>query len=72
MPPGSITLKWRTVKPCLWHLMCRKEDEKGKMKPKIKQITQASNKKFLICIRRESTERKLAGLPKNQWEKGSN
>lgn len=66
MPPGAIMLKCRTVKPCPWHLTCWKEDEKGKMKPKIKQIIQASNKKFLISFTSESTERKLAGSPENQ------
>jgi len=60
-------LKHRTVKPYPWHLTCRKEDEQGKMKPKIKQITQ-----FLMCMGRRSTERKVAGLPENYWEKTSN
>lgn len=58
-------LKCRTVEPCPWHLTCKKEDEKGKTKPQIKQITQASNKKILICIRRGSTKRELAGMPES-------
>lgn len=63
MPPGTIML--RTAKSCLgsWHAG-RTEDDKGKIKPKIKETTQASNKKFLICIRR-STERKLANQSEN-------
>lgn len=73
MPPGATVLKCRTIGTSPWRLTWRREDEKSKMKLKIKELMQGSKtKKFLICIRNGATERKLTNLSEKRLGKGNN